>query len=278
MIYKFALVADGALEYDIGECRRLTDYTGKCRYDEPDECLCPPGTDEDWCTCDTITPVPQPPPVSRQVGFLRVCCQINEEATLVYYSQPLKFSGHYGWLALYHWLVHISPTNRNFVTDITVEHPATATYLLDNTWMGGHAYPRHLTAFGFYGHLLEDFFDEKTSLWWHREERWGEDNQMANPGHILKEISGLRRLRLSYPNPMYTSYDDLARHPIHSYFSGKEGLALSMVKKRWPSREPESEDEAVFRGTLMSQGWKVVYEDVPEFRYEVNGEQGEVFD
>ncbi|KAK3045957.1 hypothetical protein LTR09_012521 [Extremus antarcticus] len=54
-----------------------------------------------------------------QPTLLRVCRQINQEATPVFYSQPFRFSNKAGWLILYYWLSKIGAENRAHLKDIT---------------------------------------------------------------------------------------------------------------------------------------------------------------
>ena len=61
--------------------------------------------------------------IQPSLALLRVCRQIHQEGSGVYYGQEFRFTNSLGWHILYHWLMLIGRRNNRLVTNITVSHP-----------------------------------------------------------------------------------------------------------------------------------------------------------
>ena len=212
--------------------------------------------------------------------LLRVCRQINKEATPIYYAQPFRFSSEYGWLTLYHWLNQIGLRNRQLIKDITICHPGLGAgfkNLDDFTHLNNHIVGIDVPC----GDPFRFFAPHHEPV--EMDRRWPGWGTLPHPAWVLAEIQGLRRLRLvikrsnMHIGEEKLDFPSLIDHPIHTYFTLRcTELQLSTInfisskykQNSLPSsseievttRSPVQQRAQDFFDAITKQGWSVVEE------------------
>lgn len=194
-------------------------------------------------------------------SLLLVCRQMSNDADVVFWSQPFRFTSDLGWVIYYYFLVKIGAAGRRKLKDITVCHPAFSVQPKLEPEYDLHSDSDNDDHDDTYGWDYKDVFDDHL---WDFALRTGLEFPLSS---ICSEQSYVRYTDTFDRMVRYSSAISLQAWQYHDTSSGFEGTArllareaenltkLTLVIPHFQRFEQESSFKDVDKHPIMDLTW-----------------------